>query len=146
MSYNTQHISPQIPAKDSWVNEGLSEISAEIAGFDRSGISTFMLNPSTSLIEFDTSPANYGAANLFFAFLATHYGGTKILSAVSQNKKDGMDSIDSVLADLGFDATGQDVYANWLIANYLNPKEGPYRYKSRSLPPIKQIPQKYLAH
>ena len=101
-----------------------------------------MLNPSTSLIEFDTSPANYGAANLFFAFLATHYGGTKILSAVSQNKKDGMDSIDSVLADLGFDATGQDVYANWLIANYLNPKEGPYRYKNRSLPPIKQISTK----
>ena len=129
-------------SEDSWVNEGLSEISAEIAGFDRSGISTFMLNPSTSLIEFDTSPANYGAANLFFAFLATHYGGTKILSAVSQNKKDGMDSIDSVLADLGFDATGQDVYANWLIANYLNPKEGPYRYESRSLPPIKQIPMK----
>ena len=114
-------------SEDSWVNEGLSEIAAEIAGFDRSGISTFILNPSTSLIEFDTSPANYGAANLFFAFLATHYGGTKILSAVSQNKKDGMDSIDSVLADLGFDATGQDVYANWLIANYLNPKEGPYR-------------------
>ena len=129
-------------SEDSWVNEGLSEIAAEIAGFDRSAISTFIMNPSTSLMEFDTSPANYGAANLFFAFLATHYGGTKILSAVSQNKKDSMDSIDSVLADLGFDVTGQDVYANWLIANYLNPKEGPYRYESRSLPPVKQIPLK----
>lgn len=129
-------------SEDSWVNEGLSEIAAEIAGFNRSAISTFIMNPSTSLMEFDTSPANYGAANLFFAFLATHYGGTKILSAVSQNKKDSMDSIDSVLADLGFDVTGHDVYANWLIANYLNPKEGPYRYESRSLPPVKQIPLK----
>ena len=112
-------------SEDSWVNEGLSEIAAEIAGFDRTAIPTFIETPSTSLIALDTSPANYGAANLFFAFLATHYGGTKILSAVSQNQEDGMDSIDSVLADLGFDVRGEDVYADWLIANYLNSKEGP---------------------
>ena len=129
-------------SEDSWVNEGLSEIAAEIAGFDRTAIPTFIETPSTSLIAFDTSPANYGAANLFFAFLATHYGGTKILSAVSQNQEDGMDSIDSVLADLGFDVRGEDVYADWLIANYLNSKEGPYSYKSHSLPPVTQIPMK----
>jgi len=129
-------------SEDSWVNEGLSEIAAEIAGFDRTAIPTFIETPSTSLIAFDTSPANYGAANLFFAFLATHYGGTKILSAVSQNQQDGMDSIDSVLADLGFDVRGEDVYADWLIANYLNSREGPYSYKSHSLPPVTQIPMK----
>ena len=132
-------------SEDSWVNEGLSEIAAEIAGFDRTAISTFILTPSTSLIAFDTSPANYGAANLFFAFLATHYGGTKILSAVSQNQQDGMDSIDSVLADLGFDVRGEDVYADWLIANYLNSKEGPYSYKSHSLPSIKKTSTKVPA-
>ncbi len=132
-------------SEDSWVNEGLSEIAAEIAGFDRTAIPTFILTPSTSLIAFDTSPANYGAANLFFAFLATHYGGTKILSAVSQNQQDGMDSIDSVLADLGFDVRGEDVYADWLIANYLNSKEGPYSYKSHSLPSIKKTNTKIPA-
>ena len=132
-------------SEDSWVNEGLSEIAAEIAGFDRTAIPAFILTPSTSLIAFDTSPANYGAANLFFAFLATHYGGTKILSAVSQNQQDGMDSIDSVLADLGFDVRGEDVYADWLIANYLNSKEGPYSYKSHSLPSIKKTNTKIPA-
>ena len=129
-------------SEDSWVNEGLSEIAAEIAGFQRSAISAFLMDPSTSLIEFDAIPSNYGAANLFFAFLATHYGGTNILSAVSENKKDSMDSIDNVLADLGFNVTGQDVYADWLIANYMNPKEGPYRYENRSLPSVKQIPMR----
>jgi hypothetical protein len=33
---------------------------------------------------------------------------------------------------------GEDVYADWLIANYLNSKEGPYSYKSHSLPSIKK--------
>lgn len=133
-------------SEDSWVNEGLSEIAAEIAGFDRNAIPTFILTPSTSLTAFDNpSRADYGAANLFFVFLATHYGGTKILSAVSQNQQDGMDSIDSVLADLGFDVRGEDVYADWLIANYLNSKEGPYSYKSHSLPSIKKTSTKVPA-
>jgi immune inhibitor A len=130
-------------SEDSWVNEGLSEMAAEIAGFVRSAASAFVRAPSTSLTawtqDIGLSRANYGAANLFFAFLATHYGGNDILTAVSRDQKDGIASIDSALASQGFDATANDVFAEWLVANYLSADVGMYSYDARSIPPVRNI-------
>jgi hypothetical protein len=131
------------PSEDSWVNEGLSEVSAEIAGFARSAAGQFVRAPATSLTawaqDITVSAANYGAANLFFAFLASHYGGNDILAAIAQNQKDGIDSIDSALAEQGFDVTANDVYADWLIANYLSTDTGPYSYEDHYVPPVRNI-------
>ncbi len=130
-------------SEDSWVNEGLSEMAAEIAGFDRSAVGSFVRAPSTSLTawaqDIAFSRANYGAANLFFAFLATHYGGNDMLKAVSRNQEDGIVSIDSALAEQGFEAGANDVFADWLVANYLSTDVGPYSYDSRRVPPVKNI-------
>ena len=130
-------------SEDSWVNEGLSEIAAEIAGFARSATSSFVKAPETSLTAWaqniSISAANYGAANLFFAFLATHYGGNDMLAAVAQNSKDGIASIDSALAEQGFEATANDVFADWLVANYLSTDEGPYSYANHHVPPVRNI-------
>ncbi|MCH7969652.1 MAG: immune inhibitor A [Chloroflexi bacterium] len=130
-------------SEDSWVNEGLSEVAAEIAGFIRSAIPAFVRAPSTSLTawaqDIGISRANYGATNLFFAFLATHYGGNDMLAAVSRNQEDGITSIDSALAGQGFDVGANDVFADWLVANYLNADEGPYSYENRSVPPVRNI-------
>jgi immune inhibitor A len=130
-------------SEDSWVNEGLSEIAAEIAGFVRSAASAFVRAPSTSLTawaqEITVSAANYGAANLFFAFLATHYGGNEMMAAVAANRKDGIDSIDDALAKQGFDVTATDVYADWLVANYMSTFDGPYSYANRKVPPVRNI-------
>ena len=128
-------------SEDSWVNEGLSEIAVEIAGFARSAVSAFVRSPSTSLIgwaqEIAVSSANYGAANLFFAFLASHYGGRDMLTAVIRNQDDGIVSIDSALAEQGFDVGANDVFADWVVANYLSADEGPYSYDDRSVPPVR---------
>tara|TARA_A100001037_G_C15120697_1_gene623665 strand:- start:45 stop:1928 length:1884 start_codon:yes stop_codon:yes gene_type:complete len=131
------------PSEDSWVNEGLSEVAAELAGFARSATSAFVLAPATSLTawaqDISISTANYGAANLFFAFLATHYGGNEILTTVAREQKDGIASVDASLASMGFAETANDVYADWLVANYLSTDEGPYRYDGHDVPPVKTL-------
>lgn len=130
-------------SEDSWINEGLSEIAAEIAGFARSAASAFVRAPATSLTawaqDITVSAANYGAANLFFAFLASYYGGNDMLAAIAANQEDGIASIDSSLAQQGYDVTADDVYADWLIANYLSTNEGPYGYDEHSFPPVRNI-------
>ena len=130
-------------SEDSWINEGLSEIAAEIAGFARSAASSFVRAPSTSLIawaqQIGVSAANYGAANLYFAFLASHYGGNDTLAAIARNPEDGIESVDSSLAAQGFDVTADVVFADWLVANYLSTDEGPYSYENHSVPPVKNI-------
>jgi immune inhibitor A len=130
-------------SEDSWINEGLSEVAAEIAGFERSAARQFVRAPSTSLTawaqDITISTANYGAANLFFAFVASHYGGNEILAAIAQNQEDGIASIDSTLKQMGFTATANEVFADWLIANYLHENDGAYSYNERSFPPVKSI-------
>ncbi len=130
-------------SEDSWINEGLSEVAAEIAGFTRSAASQFVRAPETSLTAWaqniSISVANYGAANLFFAYLASHYGGNDMLAAIALDQKDGIESIDNTLSERGFDVTANDVYAAWIIANYLHEETGPYSYDERSFPPVKSI-------
>lgn len=130
-------------SEDSWINEGLSEIAAEIAGFDRSAASAFVRSPATSLTawaqDISVSTANYGASHLFFAFLATHYGGNDLIAAIAQHQADGMDSVDLTLTERGFDVTANDVYADWLVANYLSTSEGAYSYKDKFVPPVRNV-------
>ena len=130
-------------SEDTWVNEGLSEVAAEIAGFTRSAALAFVRAPSTSLTawaqDISVSVANYGAANLFFAFLSAHYGGNEILAAIAQHQADGIESVDLTLAERGFDATADDVYADWLVANYLSASEGPYAYEDHFVPPVRNV-------
>jgi len=130
-------------SEDTWVNEGLSEVAAEIAGFTRSAALAFVRAPSTSLTawaqDISVSAANYGAANLFFAFLSAQYGGNEMLAAIAQHQADGIESVDLTLAERGFDATADDVYADWLVANYLSASEGPYAYEDHFVPPVRNV-------
>jgi hypothetical protein len=62
-----------------------------------------------------------------------------MLAAIAANQEDGIASIDSSLAQQGYDVTADDVYADWLIANYLSTNEGPYGYDEHSVPPVRNI-------
>ena len=130
-------------SEDSWINEGLSEVAAEIAGFQRSSAAAFVRVPETSLTawsqDISVSTANYGAAKLFFTFLSVHYGGNELLTAIAQHQADGLQSVDLTLTERGFDVTADEVYADWLIANYLSPNTGPYAYEDNFVPPVRSI-------
>ena len=119
--------------EETWVNEGLSEVAATVAGYETYHQSTFFNSPSRSLVhwplEAGASSGNYGAAFLFLDFLATHHGDRNDLVALVQGPEDGIAAVDAYLEDLGSGATFRDVFKDWIIANFLDePGGGPYSY------------------
>ena len=125
------------PSEETWVNEGLSELAADLAGFPSSLLGAFIRSPTTSLIHWpevvQALPPHYGAANLFFAYLASHYGGPERLRRLTQLPQDGVPGIIAFLRSQGFDLTFQEVFADWIIANLLDLPSGPYSYPDRDV-------------
>lgn len=110
-----------------WVNEGMSELSAQLNGFGTSGaVSAFVSQPDTQLSSWPDSPseasANYGAAHSFMNYLWQRFGDGFIQSLVAE-KEDGFSGIDRVLQDWQPGVTAIDVFADWVIANYLGNPE-----------------------
>ena len=123
--------------EDTWVNEGLSELAVKLAGFTPTGSeSYFIANPDTQLNVWaaDSSAAlpHYGAAYLFLSYLAEHYGGYRRLKDLVAEKAHGINGVERYLAKEGFVATFDDVFKDWVIANYLDDSQfdgGRYGYK-----------------
>ncbi len=110
-----------------WVNEGMSDLSAQLNGFGTSGaVSAFVNQPDTQLTSWPDSPseasANYGAAHSFMNYLLQRFGDRFIQSLVAE-KEDGLSGIDKVLQDQQPGVTAIDVFADWVIANYLGNPE-----------------------
>ncbi len=121
--------------EESWLNEGIAEIASGLAGFQPGSINSFLSKPNTSLVQwepeiFQASP-NYGAAALFFDYIAGHYGGTETLRAIVNHPADGMESIDSILIGLGFNVTAKDVFEDWVVANLVDDDGGLYAHLNR---------------
>lgn len=110
------------PSEETWVNEGLSGLARYICGYGhrKSHIEAFARNPNTSLTIWDDSLANYGATYLFMLYLATHYGGPTITRNIVANRDRGINGINNALWQSGYPVNFNDVFRNWIIANYLN--------------------------
>ena len=123
--------------EESWVNEGISELASGLAGFQPGSISAFLSRPNTSLVQwepeiFQAAP-NYGAAALFFDYIAAHYGGIDTLRAIINHQADGLVSVDSVLVEMGFSETTRDIFKNWVVANFVDDDSGPYSHPDRQI-------------
>ena len=118
-------------SEDSWANEGLSQVAAEEVGGGHDWLGTFLAEPDTQLTfwpEYESAAIHYAAAELFMGYLLDHYGGRERASELLA--KDG-DSIRGVQAFLdGFGAKFNDVFADWVVANYLDLDNGPYSHTS----------------
>ena len=123
--------------EDTWLNEGMSELASEFAGFRITSPSAYLRAPATSLTEWagniSESGPNYGAASLFLEYLTGHYGGEAAAGAIVAEQADGMDSINRYLAKAGYKERGLDVFRDWLGANYLDEDSGRYSYPDRDL-------------
>ena len=120
--------------EDSWVNEGLSEVATELVGYSPTFIDAFLSRPSTQLNfweELGGSLPHYGAATLFMLYLLEHYGDSGSLRAIIANPADAVEGIDAFLRphSKSFD----EVYADWIAANYLDSETGPYGYSKRQI-------------
>ena len=120
------------PNEEAWLNEGASELAAELCGYQHSFVKDFMSSPDIQLTTWSDEPhengAHYGAAYLFMKYLMEHYGGeTAIAEALSQ-QADGLQGIDAYLYHKGYQADFDLVFKDWVIANYVDEENGPYSY------------------
>ena len=120
--------------EETWVNEGMSEAVGEFLGYGSSFIDVFLNEPSTQLTYWhvgEGSPPHYGASTLFMLYLMGHYGGTDVLRALVSEPSDGVDGMNAFLSQHG--KTFNDVFVDWIVANYLDSSTGPYGYPDRSV-------------
>ncbi len=121
-------------SEESWVNEGLSEVANVEAGYEPTFIDAFLRRPSTQLTfweELGGSIPHYGAATLFMLYLLEHYGDEGSLRSLIANPADGVEGISEFLRP--HSTTFDEVYADWLAANYLDSDTGTYGYANRDV-------------
>jgi hypothetical protein len=113
--------------EDTWVNEGLSELATFINGYGTSSfVGAFTSTPDTQLTTWADTPgtalANYGGSFLFMAYFLQRYG-KEMTQAVVANPKNGIAGFDAVLSEHNRPERFNDIFADFLVANYLNDSE-----------------------
>jgi immune inhibitor A len=112
--------------EEAWVNEGLSELAAEIVGGGTGHTGAALANPDTQLNAWEplggSNIPHYGMSHLFFRYLLDRYGGWEGAAQLLKEPADDIAGIDAYLAPFG--TTFQDVFADWVIANYLDDPAG----------------------
>lgn len=126
------------PNEDAWVNEGLSELSEHLCDYSKDGrIAVFAANPDIQLTHWESNSgrvtAHYAASFLFMAYLAERFGSDWTRDLVA-NERNGSSGFDSVLQAHGDDLSFEDIFADWLVTNYLDGESShtdvaPYLYQ-----------------
>ena len=120
----------QDTGEDSWVNEGLSELATQISGYEVNSFDAFLPRPDTQLNYWPESSArrfaHYGSSALFFIYLTQRIGGPEYLKDLMTEQMDDIAGVDAFLQ--GFGLRFEDVFADWVIANYLDADDRKYGY------------------
>lgn len=131
--------------EDSWLGEGLSELASELNGFPANRQQTYAQRPDIQLTtvshEPDVVSSHYAAATLFTHYLYDRFGQA-FMEAVVQHPENGLLGIDAVLAEFEYEFSAEDVFADWLVANYLTSigrGEGIYQYEQLSMLELAQV-------
>ncbi len=126
--------------ESTWVNEGMSELAPFINGYGASSfMGVYLSVPDTQLNGWADTPneatANYGGSFLFMAYFLQRYG-EEMTQAVVSNPNNGIAGFNAVLAEHGYAERFDDIFADFLAANYLNDpqaNEGRWGYENLSL-------------
>src|SRR3990172_5261971 len=123
------------PGEESWVNEGLSQVAAELLGAGAAGAAGFLAEADTQLNDWpvDGPGIHYQESQLFFRYLLDRFGGRENAAALLAEPGDGIAGVDAYLRDFG--TTFEDVFADWIVANYLDEATGPYAHEGVDLAP-----------
>ncbi|MEZ4582060.1 MAG: immune inhibitor A, partial [Caldilineaceae bacterium] len=111
--------------EETWLNEGLSEFAQEVAGYPPDTIfaRNFMAVPDTQLNTWNDSNASnaehYGSAYLFVRYFSQRFG-PELTRALVAHKANGLAGITATLADAGIAMTGDDLFADWVVANFVD--------------------------
>ncbi len=130
--------------EETWVNEGMSELAQEIAGYppDTGFASVYMDNTDTQLNTWSDDPGgnaeHYGSAYLYMAYFLQRFG-EDLTKAVVANPANGTLGFTQALEQAGLGLTFDDVFADWVVANYVDDptalgQSGVYGYRQLDLP------------
>lgn len=103
----------------------MSELAQEIAGYppDVRAAQVYANQPDTQLNTWSDNPSgnqeHYGSAYLFMAYLFQRFG-PELTQAIVAHPANGTRGISAALAEAGYDLTFDDVFADWVIANYVD--------------------------
>jgi len=128
--------------EETWLNEGLSELSRLVNGYADTGFAPYFLaNPDYQLNAWpeaeDEKGAHYGASYLFATYFLERFGKDAVRALVAE-PENGLTGIEAALRKINAidSATGKpitfiDLFADWQLANLLNNKtagDGRYAY------------------
>jgi len=135
--------------EDTWVNEGISDYTSTLLGYDdvyagsnlQARVNDFIENPSDSLTDFQNSKYDFASVNLFMHYLVDHYG-TGVLSNALKTKLIGIDAINYGLQEVGAKENFAQVFTNWTISLALNDcsKNSEYCYLNKNLTDLRISP------
>jgi len=131
------------PNEDSWVNEGMSVLATHLNGFETGGVeNAYSEKPDTQLTTWaDPNAGNaehYGASYLFMDYFLGRFGSA-LTQAVVSDPRPGVAAFNDTLARAGRPERFDDIFAGWLVANYLDQPEadpkGRFGYPDITPPP-----------
>jgi hypothetical protein len=119
--------------EESWVNEGLSQVAAELVGGATGSTGSFLASPDTQLNDWPAGGGDihYGESQLFFRYLLDRFGGRENAAALLATPGDGIAGVDAYLTE--FDTSFQQVFGDWIVANYLDEDSGWYAHEGADL-------------
>lgn len=106
--------------EERWLKEGLAELAVTLSGHDATESEwPYLKKPNTSLIRWTAEERQRQAAYLFAMYFHQRFGdeGTKILTSEPAN---GIRGIEAALKNLDPNLTFDDLFGDWLAANYLD--------------------------
>ncbi|HHF57838.1 MAG TPA: hypothetical protein ENL41_00255, partial [candidate division WOR-3 bacterium] len=116
--------------EERWINEGCSMYAEIVCGYKEEAqkyIPYFNKNPDRAIDNWshDDPLPDYGRALAFIDYLAEKYRGdaTPLIRDLVAEESNGIEGINKVLQDNGYDFKFEDVFKNWIIANYLDTKD-----------------------
>ena len=126
--------------ESTWINEGLSEYAQEVAGYgsDTTFVAAFTNAPGTQLNSWDanqtSNAVHYGASYLFIHYYTQRFGAKATTALVAQ-PANGIAGLDRALTAAGTGLHFDDLFADWVVANYANQPDalglnGVYGYRA----------------
>ncbi|MBM3317312.1 MAG: hypothetical protein FJY75_05625 [Candidatus Eisenbacteria bacterium] len=126
------------PDEASWVDEGLAELAMWFYGRP-DVISGFNANPDNSLIVWNGNWSDYIKTYLWSLYFYERYGGHPSIYSVVHEPLNSIAGYEAVLDLHGYTESFADVFADWVVANYLDDAsigDGRFGYQGAALPPF----------
>lgn len=117
--------------ESSWITEGFGDLGIELNGYSAGHEASFAQDPDLQLNAWDSQPGlsipHYGAAYLFMSYQLNRFGDEYIRDVFS-TETTGINTIQRALDKHQTGLTFDDLFADWVVANFVNVPELGARY------------------